>query len=162
MNKGLAILAVALVLLPVIALARMSSLEEEDMADVQGQVGISIDLTWRLNNSYLAWTDSDGYDDAAINSENQGALTFAALRITDGTSTGLLQFEGITLDTGSTGSTSYLCLGLPDMSGEIQFGEILIGTAAQRGGGPSRDGSLGRVFIGDLELQDSSITVSPY
>ncbi|ACL03866.1 conserved hypothetical protein [Desulfatibacillum aliphaticivorans] len=148
-----AVIVMLMLTLPMTVFARMDSLTEEAMGEVTGQTGITIDLTWQLNDSYLAWTDNDGFGTTV--SQNEGSLTLYGLTIDDNGSP--ITISGITLDVGTNGSgDSYLMMGLPTIEGQLGIQEIYIGSQIASGG------SLGRVFIGDLNMENSTIRVTPH
>lgn len=148
-----AVIVMMLLTLPMTVFARMDSLTEDDMGEVTGQTGITMDLTWQLNNSYLAWTDDDGFGTTV--SQNEGSLTLYGLTIDD--SGAPITISGITLDVGTNLSgDTYLLMGLPSIEGQLGVQEIYIGSQIASGG------SLGRVFIGDLNMENSTIRVTAH
>lgn len=152
------IIAVALIFaIPFTALARMSSLDDADLDEVTGQVGLSIDLTFHVNDSYIAWTDDDGWGTTKDNLNHQGALTMCGFKIDEDGDGGDLSLTGLTYDVGATSAgASYLAIGLPDMYGWIRCSSFKIGSNPNIGGG------LGEVVIGNLNTDNSSIKLTPY
>ncbi|MBI9077519.1 MAG: hypothetical protein JEZ02_19095 [Desulfatibacillum sp.] len=154
MNR-FAVIIILLLVLPVTVLARMDTLTEEDMVEVTGQTGITIDLTWQLLDSYLAWTDNDGFGTTA--SQTEGVITLSGLKINDGNaSPGPITITGITLDVGTSGANTYLLLGMPAISGQVSIENFFIGSHVNSGG------SLGRVYVGDLNMKNSVLRVTAH
>lgn len=153
-GKLVLIIAVVLILaMPFMALARMSSLDDVDLDEVLGQTGVSIDLTFHVIDSYIAWEDGDGNGGTTT----KGALTLSGFKIDSDGSGGDLDLQGLTYDVGATGAgVGYLAIGLPDMVGFIKCTSLKIGTGDNKGGG------LGQVVIGDLETLNSTIMITPY
>jgi hypothetical protein len=151
----LVIIAIALVLAtPFTALARMSSIDDADLKEVTARTGVTINLTFHIIDSYIAWTDDDGYAAAGLN--NQGALTMSGFKIDSNGLGGDLNLTGLTYDIG-TGAGSWLAIGLPSFSGWITCTSFKIGTGENVGGG------LGSVVIGDLHTTaNSAIKIRPH
>ncbi len=152
----LSALFIVLLIIPMTALARMATLTQEDLGEVTGQVGITVDLTWQMEDSFLAWTDDDGYGTTLGLTNSQGVLRLDNLAIDDGddTSPGPISIVGIKLDAGTTSNgTTYLCLSLPSISGEITIGNIVIGSQIDTGG------SRGAIYLGDFNLASSTLKV---
>lgn len=161
MKKMLAIAAAMLLVLPVLAMAGMTAFDNmtelgPEMADVTGQVGITIDTSVQVTDGFLAWGDSDGYTGVST-----GAwLKLDNLTVNDGTvAPGPMDQTGLTLDAGATANTAYLVVGLPSISGQISIGAVYIGTAADFTN-PAE--SLGSITIGDLSVATSTLKISAH
>jgi hypothetical protein len=132
-------------IIPVSVMAGMTTLNETDMNDVTGQTGISIDSdTSGTTIGYLAWTDDDGFGTTLT--QNQGAVTLSGI-------TNTMVMTGLKIDSGSDGTTSYLAIGLPGMTGAIEIAAVKIGTAANLGG------SLGAITVGGITTTASTVKI---
>ncbi len=155
--KKLAIIAAVLMLIPIAALARMNSMSDDDMGVLRGQVGITIDFQTCLTNSYLAVTDSDGFSISGLTATNGGATTLRLFSIygTGGLGTNM-DIDGLDIDAGSTGTTSYVLVGLPRIRGTIDVQSVAVGTTANSGD------SLGQVTWGNIDFAETDLTISTH
>lgn len=152
MQKGLLIIALAtLLVLPMTALAGMWSVTEDEMENVTGQTGISIDLSFRVTSGYLAYGDSDG----GTGYTSPGFFTLSGMRIENTAGTGNMSLTGLTIDVGSSGATGAIVIGLPALSGRVYFSDLKLGSAADAGN------SLGSLTLGNVGTTASSITIRP-
>lgn len=153
MKKGLlAVVLAALLVVPVAALAGMWSITDSEMEDVTGQTGVTIDMSLQVTNGYIAYGDSDG---VATTYTAAGYFTLAGMTV-GGATGGAMNLTGLTVDVGSTGTTSALIIGLPTISGQIAFGSMKLGSTANGGT------SLGSLTLGDLTTAASTIIVKAH
>ncbi len=153
--KKLAILAAVLMLIPASVMAGMNILNESSLNDVTGQVGITIDTSVRVVDGFLAWGDSDGH---ATEATGGGFLVLDGLTVNDGLGgTGAMTQDNLTIDAGTTLTTSYLVIGLPSITGQIGIANIFLGSTIS---GASE--SLGSITIGDLDVPSSTIMISAH
>ncbi|MFP4476543.1 MAG: DUF6160 family protein [Desulfatibacillaceae bacterium] len=157
MKKGLLIIVLAALLaLPMSAMAGMWSITENEMEDVTGQAGITIDMAVQVTSGYVAYGDDDGDDGGTYASA--GFFTLSGMKINDGAATpGALDLSGLTIDVGTNASSeSALVIGLPSISGQVSFDDILLGDSANGGT------SLGSLTLGDLGTAESTITITAH
>ncbi|MFP4476541.1 MAG: DUF6160 family protein [Desulfatibacillaceae bacterium] len=154
MKKGLLIIALAALLaLPMSAMAGMWSITENEMEDVTGQAGITIDMAVQVTSGYIAYGDADG--DATGTYDTEGFFTLSGMALNDGAG-GAMDLSGLTIDVGTNAGTSALVIGLPSISGEVSFDDILLGATADSGD------SLGSLTLGDLGTSSSTITITAH
>ncbi len=149
--KKLAIIVAILLVIPLSAHARMSSMSDDSLGVIKGKVGITIDFTTRLTDSYLAITDSNG----ATGYTGTGSLTLDGLSIsgiTGGTSA--MSVSNLTLDVGTNGTTTALVIGLPIIEGHVHVEDVRLGAAA----GASGD-SMGSLTWGRINYDATTCTV---
>ncbi len=161
MKKMLAIAATALLVLPVLAMAGMTAFDNmtelgPEMAEITGQVGITIDSSIEVTTGYLAWGDSNGYD----TTDTAGVLKLDGLTVNGGAPGTALDQTGLTIDAGTTGSTSYLVIGLPSISGKITIANVVLGTMATDAA--TATNSLGSITIGNLTIPKSTVKISAH
>lgn len=135
--------------------ADLDELRQPELADVTGQVGITIDMSIEITDGYLSWGDSDGFD---TNTFNEPAyLTLSDLRLNNGQDpTGPLEIVGLTIDAGTDNARSYILIGMPRINGRVSFDSIKIGTDVDEGG------SMGSLCIGDLDVSASMMKITSH
>jgi hypothetical protein len=152
MKKGfLAVVLAALLVVPVAALAGMWSITDSEMEDVTGQTGVTIDMSLQVTAGYIAYGD----DGVTATYTGPGFLTLAGMTV-GGATGGALNLTNLTVDAGSTGTTSALIIGLPTLSGKIAFSALKLGSVANDGT------SLGSLTLGDLTTSGSTIVVKAH
>ncbi|MBU2489074.1 MAG: hypothetical protein KKA60_06760 [Proteobacteria bacterium] len=134
-------------LLPALALAGMTVLDEDGMAEVKGQVGITIDLDAGATTGYMCYGDSDGVSFATA----PGYFTFGGLTINDPGVGSNAQLTGLTLDLGTRSGSTMLVIGLPDLNGRIFFSDVRLGTSANTGT------PIGSLQLGDVDFSTTSV-----
>ncbi len=140
--KKLAMLTVVLLIIPLVALARMNSMSDDSMGVIHGQVGITIDFETQLSDSFLAITDSDGFGSTW---GDQGAITLDGLSVTGVGGTANMVVTGLDLDLGSDSTNnSYLIIGLPRINGQVAVDYVKIGSE------PTVGDSLGQLTWGRI------------
>jgi hypothetical protein len=147
--KRLAILTAVLVVIPIAAMARMSSLSDNAMGVISGKTGIT--LTWqsRVLDSYIAIYDDNGFTGYG----SPGATTLSSFIIDGGTSGTNMSITGLTIDAGTTGATSACQIGLPAITGRVRAGAVRIGTNDNKGG------SLGRATFGSINIAPTNMLI---
>ncbi len=145
MKKSLLVLA--LLLLPIAAMAGMSAVTDKDLAAVKGQTGITLQSGMQIAVGSLAWGDSDGF----------GTYTTAGWLILSSIS--LPSFHsGCMIDVGGTASNSYLQItSLPGagISGDLTIGSVIIGSSAN-----ATTRSLGEVRISNISVTSNYTRIS--
>ncbi len=162
MKKIVAFAATMLLVLPVLAMAGMTAFDNmtelgPELADVTGQVGITIDSSIEITNGYLAWGDRDGFDSTI---SAAGFVTLQGIAVGNGTGTGPLQQTGLKLDAGTDTSKSYLVVTLPSIDGSIAVSDLVLDTTA--GATATTTNSLGSVTIGNLQVTGSTLKISAH
>lgn len=118
MKKIMVLAVVALMLIPVSAMAGMTAfmnmdeLSNTEMAQTTGQTGITINATAQiLAGSYVAWGDNDGCAGIMGTAGTQGWLTINDLLVSG------LVLDGTTIDVCTEGTTTtWLVIGVPEMT----------------------------------------------
>ncbi len=164
MKKYLALTAAMLLIVPVLAMAGMTAFDNmtelgDEMAEVTGQVGITIDSSVRIDDGFFAWTDADGWGTTG-QAGASGSLYLDNLRVYGNTgTTSFLEQNGLKIDAGTdTGGTTYLCITLPRVQGVIEVGSIGLGTNQT----VAAANSLGSIMIGDLDMAGSTLKISAH
>lgn len=153
MKKGLLVIALAALLaLPLAAVAGMWSITDNEMEDVTGQAGITIDMTMEVTAGYVAYGDDDGSGAYSTG----GFFTLSGMTINNGGAGTGMNLSGLTIDVGNNGTDTALIIGLPSISGDIGFSSLKLGTAADTGN------SLGSLTIGDLATSASTIYIKAH
>jgi hypothetical protein len=167
MKKLLALAAAMLLVLPVLAMAGMTAFDNmtelgDEMAEVTGQVGITIDSSLDLTIGYLAWTDADGYGSTLGTGGTGGAgcLRLDTITVNDGAG-GALDMTGMTIDAGSNAAgVGYLVIKQPSIEGTVTVGNIYLGTGIADTYDETM--SLGSVTISGLTVGTSIVKISAH
>jgi len=155
MKKALILVAILLMLAPASAMAGMTAFMNMDemsgneMSDVTGQTGISIDSTVKFNGGYVAWGDLDG---AAGIAATAGYLILNSIYTPTA-----LTMTGLTLDACTDGATTYLVIGLPAITGSATM-QLLLGNDANPNVA-TNEASLGELTLGSLSFGTSTIKI---
>ncbi len=145
MKKILVVLAILLV--PVVAMAGMSAMSKKDMQTIKGQTGITLETGLQVTVGSLAWGDSDGF----------GTYTTAGWLILSAISLPSVHF-GCLIDVGGTASASYLQLTTgtnPLLSGSMTVGNIIIGSTAN-----ATTQDLGELRVSNISVVPTYIRIS--
>ena len=145
MKKILVVLAILLV--PVVAMAGMSAMSKKDMQTIKGQTGITLETGLQVTVGSLAWGDSDGF----------GTYTTAGWLILSAISLPSVYF-GCLIDVGGTASASYLQLTTgtnPLLSGSMTVGNIIIGSTAN-----ATTQDLGELRVSNISVVPTYIRIS--
>lgn len=141
MNFKQLVLAAAVMAVPFMAQAGMTSMDDSALSSVTGQDGISIAGSFSGSIGKLSYIDGD----VAGGSLNLNNITFTGFNIAD---TNPLTIDVMTT-TIATVSTQQLVIGLPAMTGTVTVGSIKMGTGA----------SIGGLAIQDINLSGSSVRI---
>lgn len=161
MKKGiLAIAIVALMMLPLAAMAGMltekAPISDNELQSITGQTGVTIDMDILVTSGYLAYGDDSGDDAVGATYTDAGYFTQSGLFINNGAGVAT-SIDGLTIDVGTdVGDTTALIIGLPSITGNIGFGALQLGTAAEDGA------SLGSLTLGDFTLAGSTVAIYPH
>ena len=147
MRKILVVALLSALSLPSLALSGMTVMDEDGMAEVRGQVGITIDLDAYTNTGYMCYGDSDGI----VGTANAGYFTFGDLTISNGVSTSNALLNGMTMDLGTLAGITYWVVGLPDLTGRILFRNVRLGTSTNTGA------AIGNLELGNIDFTAGSI-----
>lgn len=158
MKKGiLAVLLVALMALPLAAMAGMltekAPVSDNVLEGVTGQTGVTINASLEVTGGWVAWGDDDGDKLGTSGYTTGGFFTLSGLTINNGGAGTAMDMDGLTIDVGNDGTNTALIIGLPQITGDIGFGSLRLGTAANTGT------SLGSLTIGDLTTNASTIEI---
>lgn len=156
--KRLAILTAVLVIIPIAAMARMSTLSDNAMGVISGQVGITMDWDSKIEDGYIAISDSDGFGTTKY--QYDGSFTFGDFIINGGTTSTNMAITGLEIDVGHDGTKGYLGIGLPRILGLVESGAVMIGTGPNQPGTDS--GTLGRLTLGSINIAPTSMKVYPH
>jgi len=154
--KKLAILAVALLLVPASAMAGMTAfmnmdeLNSQEMASVTGQTGITIQADTGITGGTIGWTDDNGFTapDGTTFSQ-QGVVTIALGAITTGVS-------NILIDAGSNAAAteSWIAISTNTITINATINSIKVGTALNDGA------SLGKIQLVNLALANTQMRIT--
>ncbi|MBW1988833.1 MAG: hypothetical protein JRI97_04730 [Deltaproteobacteria bacterium] len=124
----------------------MTLLDDEGMEEIEGQVGISIDINAGTTQGYMIYGDTDGIP----TNTTQGYLNFGGLTIDNGVAAGTTaSLTGVTLDLGTTTGITYLVIGASALSGRITFNNISMGDG-------TTSTAIGTLQLGDIQLVTGS------
>jgi hypothetical protein len=152
MKKILVLAVVALLIAPISAMAGMTAFMNMDemsgneMSDVTGQTGITIDVTQQILGGYISWGDNDGCTTYA----SAGYVTLSTI------TAGPIIIDGLTIDACDDGTTSYVVIGVPVMTQSAHIAAVRIGSAAGFGIG----NSLGSITIGSLTMAAMTVRIN--
>ncbi len=141
MNFKQLALAAAVLAVPFMAQAGMTSMDDSALSSVTGQDGISIAGNFSGSIGKVTYTDGDA-SGGSLNIEN---ITLAGFIITDASP---LTVDVVTTTIGST-PTQQLAIGLPAMTGTVSVGAIRMGTGA----------SIGALAISDINMAGSTVRI---
>ena len=141
MNFKQLALAAAVLAVPFMAQAGMTSMDDSALSSVTGQDGISIAGNFSGSIGKVTYTDGDALG-GSLNIEN---ITLAGFIITDANP---LTVDVVTTTIGST-PTQQLAIGLPAMTGTVSVGAIRMGTGA----------SIGALAISDINMAGSTVRI---
>ena len=141
MNFKQLALAAAVLAVPFMAQAGMTSMDDSALSSVTGQDGISIAGNFSGSIGKVTYTDGDALG-GSLNIEN---ITLAGFIITDASP---LTVDVVTTTIGST-PTQQLAIGLPAMTGTVSVGAIRMGTGA----------SIGALAISDINMAGSTVRI---
>lgn len=149
----------AITVLGMAAIGGMAVLEDSEMAEVTGQVGIKIDMSLEATGGFLGLYDTDGMY-PVTGSAWKGCLTLGSFWARGAATSGTpYSATGWTLDVGSTssGGNSYLQIGMGALTSGFDsgfgFDSVKIGTM------PDKGFNTQTVRITDLNLNGSSIRI---
>jgi hypothetical protein len=152
--KKLAILAVALLLVPASAMAGMTAfmnmdeLSPKEMATVTGQTGITVELdTVGVSSGTISWVDDDG-GPATLGYSDPGAVVISL-----GTCTTSL--SGLAVDAGTTGGVSAIVITTGAQTLDANITAIRCATAAD----DTTQASLGQIKITDLVTTTGTVAI---
>lgn len=154
MKKILVLAAVLLLLAPVSAMAGMTAFMNMDemsgneMSDVTGQTGITIDMTQQITGGYIAWGDNDGCT-------TYGTAGFLVLSTI---TAGPITVDGLTIDACYDGTTAYLVLGVPAATINANIAAIRLADSAGFGVGES----LGSLTVGSLQVSAMTVRINAH
>lgn len=146
--KKIGILAVlALILMPVSAMAGMSVASDADLQDVTGQTGITISMAMNVNATGIAWGDDDGF----------GTWTTQGWVVMRNVSMPTISLSGVDIDAGGDGTTSYLAIITSGniITGDLTIGDLVIGSSAT-----STTESAGEIRIEGIGIGFGTIRIS--
>jgi len=155
--KKLVILAVALLLVPVSAMAGMTAftnmdeLSSKEMATVTGQSGITVDLNnTAITSGSIYWTDDDGLP-AAYPSE--GVVKIALGQVTTGVAS--LDIDAGTVNADKT----YVILTMGAATLNATVNSITLGSTE---GDADAGKSFGKIHVKDLVLNNTEVAISAH
>jgi hypothetical protein len=171
MKKGMACLAVILLLAPVTAMAGMTTfldledLNATEMDLVTGQTGITINMTAQITDGYVAYGDTDGVPPSA---QTPGYVILSHIKTSpitigvadkngNGNAFGVYKNGGLMIDACTDGPTSYLVITMPETGIEkVEIGSIRLASEP----GFDEGLSMGSIVIGGLVMAASTIRIS--
>jgi len=123
--KKMFLLALVL-LLPIIALAGMKIASDDDLENIQGQVGITLSMSTTVKAGDIAWEDADGL---------QAATGTTGAVILSGVTTPSISISNVIIDAGifAATTTSYLVLDTGTqniISGDFTVNGVIIGNGS--------------------------------
>jgi len=154
--KKLAILAVALLLVPASAMAGMTAfmnmdeLSSNEMATVTGQTGITIQADTGITGGTIGWTDDNGFTAPDVTTfTNPGVVTIALGAVTTGVS-------NILIDAGTKAdlSESWIAISTNSITINATVNSIKVGTALNNGA------SMGKIQLVNLALANTQMRIS--
>lgn len=144
MKKILVIAAIALMLIPVTAMAGMTAFMDMDemssneMSDVTGQTGITIDSQVNITGGYIAWGDDDGCTTYTV----QGYVQLTTI-VFD-----MLDIDDMTIDACYDGTDTWIVITMNEQT--INGSIAAIRTTDSLGFGAGA--SMGSLTIGSLTM----------
>jgi hypothetical protein len=141
MNFKQLVLAAAVMAVPFMAQAGMTSMDDSALSSVTGQDGISIAGSFNGTIGKVSYIDGD----TGGGTLNLNTITLSGFSIAD---TNPLTIDVMTADIGGT-ATQQLVIGLPAMTGTVTVGSINLGTGA----------SIGGLAIQDINMAGSTVRV---
>lgn len=121
MRKSLFVLA-AVLLVPFAALAGMTAISDSELQDVEGQTGITINMTLSVTAGTVSWQDNDGFTGCT----STGAVILSGMTMPTVTVT------NVDIDAGTCTGTSWLAIATGTsnlISGDMTITDVIIGNA---------------------------------
>lgn len=150
MNFKQLVLAAAVLAVPFMAQAGMTSMDDSALSSVTGQDGISISGNFSGTVGNVKYTDGD-VGGGSLNLTNIG---FTGFTISDSAP---LKIDVVTTDIGGT-STQQLAISLPAMTGTVTVGGIYVG-GTYANGATTGAASIGSLAISDLNMSGTTVKV---
>lgn len=125
--------------------AELSSISDEELGEVTGQSGITIDADVQVSVGAIDYVDADGDGSGGATS---GTLRLQTVAFDDG-SGGAVSLNGITVDVDGSG----LKIGLPSITGTLSVGGLYLGNTTT---------SAGSLSVSNLNLSGTTVSISAH
>lgn len=139
------LLGLALCTFGSMAHAELSSITDEELGNVTGQSGLTIDADVLLTVGNLDYVDADGDGGGSATS---GTLRLETIAFNDG-SGGAVSMNGTTIDVDGSG----LKIGLPAITGTLSIGGLYLGNTTT---------SAGSISVGNINLSGTTLTINAH
>ncbi len=140
----------SMVLLPVIAMAGMHVMHEEDMDQVSSRTGITLTIGLEMEYDKIIVYDSNGFP---AHSTYMGAMTGTGWLISDDMTAPDLNVTDLSIDTGYSSSTDTTVLRLDLGNANTLEGNLIIGDLVLGSSVTATTRSVGEVGIQYLQLK---------
>lgn len=137
----------------------MSALEDEDLSEVTGQVGITIDVAFEATSGYLSLMDYDGFPDDTGGYSDRACITLGDFWANGGSAGTPVTGEDWTIDVGSDGSSSYLIIGIGTLTEDDDSGWGF--DSFKIGKDPDVGFNIGRIAMTGIQMGGSTIRIEP-
>jgi len=146
--KKLLLAVVAMMLIPLAAMAGMTAISDSELQDVEGQIGISITMTMTVTAATQAWEDGDGYTSCT----STGAVVLSGMVMPT------ISLSAVDIDVGTCGGTSYLAINTGAsniITGDTTITDLVIGNSAS-----ASSASLGKIVTTGLAIGFGTIKIN--
>lgn len=151
--KKILVLAAILMMVPATAMAGMTAfmgmdeLSGNEMSEVTGQTGITIDATFAIGGGYITWGDDDGC--AAFSTD--GYFTMSTITVSS------ISVDGLTIDACDDGTNAWINIGMPSIT--INTSIAALRTSGNGSYGFGAGNSMGSLTIGSLVVTASNVRI---
>ncbi len=148
MKRRPLIWGILIALLPLAAWAGMTAITDQDLSEVQGQTGITVNASVTMSAGDVGWEDAGGFTGAASN----GTVILSGVTMPS------VSLSGVIIDAGSTATTSYLQLdtGTTNLiTGNFVISKLIIGRTLT-----STLANLGKFQISNTAVSLGKIKIS--
>lgn len=152
MKKFLVLAALILLLLPVSAMAGMTSASDTDLEGVKGQTGITLSMSMSVTAGQVLWGDSDGFT-ATTAYTTQGWLILSSVTLPS------IAVTDVSIDVGSSATTTYLGIATTGniITGNLTVGAIVLGSTTT-----TTTPSLGELQVKSIGVSFGTIKISAH
>ncbi|MBI9077521.1 MAG: hypothetical protein JEZ02_19105 [Desulfatibacillum sp.] len=156
---NLIFLVAALLLSASFSLGGMTALEDMELSEIKGQVGLTIDIALEATSGYLSLMDFDGFPDDTNPASDKACVTLGDFWANGGTANTPVTGTGWKIDVGSDGASSYLILVIGTLTNDDDsgwgFDSLKIGTE------PNTGLNIGKIAMTGIQMGDSTIRIEP-
>ena len=142
-----------------LAFGGMTALEDTELSEVKGQVGVTIDIAFEATSGYIALMDYDGFPTDTGGEADRACITLGEFWAHGATAGTPVTGEGWTIDVGNDGTSSYLIIGIGELTESDDSGWGF--NAFKIGQDPDEGQNIGRIAMTGIQMAGSTIRIEP-